>query len=716
MTKFNNLPIAIFEGLILATSTAEKEKIPLIKEKARNSFTQRFEMRSLILFAFLMFIFSYFMFLPILSVSIDAFNLKDPANLFKYFIFVFENPVWSAGVYNGIFIALTTTLVCCLIGITVTIIISRYSFFGKRIFTFLAIIPLISPPFVGAFAVGRLLERNGIITNLFKEIIPNLPELIGGSVWGIIFIQSIHLWPLIYFNTTASYSKIDPAQEEQARNLGGRAINLYKKIIIPLITPGLIAGATLVFIFAIGDIGTPLVLNPEIPIASLIAFNDISQSSDSLYPEASYALVIVLLIISLLALLIASKFVGMRDYSTDKVSGMDQKRMIQHASRRKTILIWIILISLMGISLLPHLGIILVAFVERIKFGEIIPTLWNFNAFPEKLSDPANLSYIFNSLLYAFLAMIFTIVIGVIIAYLVVRKKHLGGIAPIMGFIGAWVGLLIGGRMAAFFPGIFEKQALIIGSVIFFAVAFYMLGKSLNVRCLEIFATMPFAIPGIVMAVGYLQFFVQIDSIWGLLPPDLDIIPILGIFTSAIRSFLLSENWVFLGINFFNPFLAPLELRFTSFWFILVISYTMRRMPYTVLSSIAILRQVHPALEEAAHNLGASTTQAFRKITFPLMVAGIFAGGVLTFVTSFTEVSTSLIITNLHRPFSPLITIHELSSSDPLTKGIFEQIRQGGGTLGAGVLGIVQLAVAAAGMAIVQKMLGEKTGSAFGGR
>jgi ABC-type Fe3+ transport system permease subunit len=699
----------------LATTTVKTEEMPLKKEKSGRSFFQRYEMRSLLLFAFLMIIFSYFMFLPILSVTVDAFNLSDPANLFEYFIFVFESPIWSAGVYNGVFIALTTTIVCCLIGITVTIIISRYNFFGKRIFTFLAIIPLISPPFVGAFAVGRLLERNGIISNLLGGIIPGLPELIGGSVWGIIFIQSIHLWPLVYFNTTASYSKIDPAQEEQARNLGGRAINLYKRIIIPLITPGLVAGATLVFIFAIGDIGTPLVLNPEIPIASLIAFNDINERSRSLYPEASFALVIVLLVISLLALLIAAKFVGMRDYSTDKVSGMDQKRMIQHASKNKTILIWIILLSLMGISLLPHFGIILVAFVERIKFGEIIPTLWNFEAFPEKLSDPVNLSYIFNSLLYAFLAMIFTIVIGVIIAYLVVRKKHLGGIAPIMAFVGGWVGLLIGGRMAAFFPGVLEKQSLILGSLVFFTIAFYLMGKTLNVRCLEIFATMPFAVPGIVMAVGFLQFFVQVDSIWGLLPPDLDVIPILGIFTSALRSFLLSEGWTFLGFNVINPFFAPLSLRFTSFWFILVISYTMRRMPYTVLSSIAILRQIHPALEEAAHNLGASTTQAFRKVTFPLMVAGIFAGGVLTFVTSFTEVSTSLIITNLQKPFSPLITVNELSSSDPLTKGIFEEIRQGGGTLGAGVLGLVQLAVAAAGMAIVQKLLGEKTGSAFGG-
>ena len=137
-------------------------------------------------------------------------------------------------------------------------------------------------------------------------------------------------------------------------------------------------------------------------------------------------------------------------------------------------------------------------------------------------------------------------------------------------------------------------------------------------------------------------------------------------------------------------------------------------MPYVVQSSTAVLRQIHESLEEVAHNLGASATTTLRRVTFPLMASGVLAGGVLTLITSFTEVSTSIMITPINQPFKPVFPFSPLS--DPLTKGIYDEINRGGaGTVPAGVMGLVQLLVAGIGMAITQKLLGEKTGTAFGG-
>ncbi len=174
-----------------------------------------------------------------------------------------------------------------------------------------------------------------------------------------------------------------------------------------------------------------------------------------------------------------------------------------------------------------------------------------------------------------------------------------------------------------------------------------------------------------------------------------------GCFTSSTRQILLS-----IPNN-------PLELRFTSFWFILVVSYSMRRMPYAVMSSTAILRQIHESLEEVAHNLGASVTTTFKRITIPLMASGVLAGGILTFITSFTEVSTSIMITPINHPFKPFFPFSP--ASDPLTKGIYDEINRGGDVMPAGVMGLVQLLIAGIGMIITQKLLGEKTGTAFGG-
>ncbi|MFX1516252.1 MAG: ABC transporter permease [Promethearchaeota archaeon] len=714
---------------VTSEKVIEEKKTVSFRARTREYFST-YEVGSLTIFSILMFVFSFFMFLPILSISISAFNFAEPFELesislgsffglfdldiqyptfIRHFIYCFENANYRESIFNSLFAGLTTTIICSLIGLTVTIIFSRYHFTGKRYFQILAIVPLVSPPFVGAFALSRLLDRNGIVANFFQLFIPDLPDLLGSSIWAIIFLQSIHLWPLMFFNTAASYSKIDPAQEEQARNLGSWGLNLYRQIILPLVTPGFIAGAVLVFIWSVSDLGTPIVLNFH-KFAPFLAFRDISDQEAS-YVEAAYALVIILLVVSLLALLFASKVVGMRDYAPEKVSGMEQTRLMQQASRPKTILILFLLSFLSLLSLLPHIGLIVVAFVERIKYGEILPTLWTFDGVTTAFGKADIVTMIFNSLVYSALAMIITIALGVVVAYLIVRKKNLKGISIIMTIIGAYVGLLLGSQLTGNITNTLERNLLLYGFCFVTALAFFLVGRSLNLRCLEIFSTMPFAVPGIVLAAGYLTFFSPIDSIWGLLPTEFDGIPILGIFTGILRQFLVfftGELFSLLG----NPN-NPLNFRFTSFWFILVVSYSMRRMPYTVQSSTAILRQIHESLEEVAHNLGASSATTFRRITLPLMTTGVLAGGILTFITSFTEVSTSIMIPTINGPFLPFYSYSKVS--DPLTKGIYDEITRGAETMPAGVMGIVQLLVAAIGMTLTQKLLGERTGTAFGG-
>ncbi|MFW9855834.1 MAG: ABC transporter permease [Candidatus Thorarchaeota archaeon] len=699
---------------MVSAVTAKQEKItPGIRQKTRTFFSQ-YELGSLSIFTILMIIFSVFMFLPILNVSVAAFNFSDldpanPLDFFRHFIYCFENDFYRLSLINALFAGLTTTIITSVIGLTVTVIFSRYKFRGKRFFQVLTILPLVSPPFVGAFALSRLLDRNGVVSNFFQDdtlpwFIPGLPDFLGKSIWGIIFMQSLHLWPLIFLNASASYSKIDPAQEEQARNLGSFGVSLYRQIILPLITPGFVAGAVLVFMWSISDLGTPIVLD-FFEYAPFVAFRDLIETQEA-YVEGAYALIIIILFISLIALIFASKVVGMRDYSPEKVSGMEQARMMKQASRGKVLLIYLVLTTLFVISLLPHIGIILVAFVERIKIGEYIPTLWTLDGITQILESTEIMGMIWNSLIYSALAMILTIVVGIIVSYLIVRKKNLKGISVIMAVIGGYIGLILGAQLSAKVTPGSEKLVLMLTPAIIVAIGFFFIGTTLNLRCLEIFATMPFAIPGIVLAIGYVAFFdtpTALNGIWGLIPADLDYIPILGLITNLLRQSLRE------GIPD-----SPFAFRFTSFWFVFVFSYAMRRMPYAVQSSTAMLRQVHVSLEEVAHNLGATTATTLRRVTIPLMASGVLAGGILSFITSFTEVSTSIVLTPIKHPFEPFPFLPRSSLSKPLTKGLYDRI-QDGDFLISGVMGLVQLLVATIGMAITQRLLGERTGTAFGG-
>ena len=116
------------------------------------------------------------------------------------------------------------------------------------------------PPFVGAIAMQLILGRNGIVNLLFRSWFDFTIPFMDGLI-GIIIVQTLHYFPFILLNASASLASIDLSLEEAGQNLGAHGFRLLQKITLPLMMPGYIAGALLVFIKSIDDLGTPLLLN-----------------------------------------------------------------------------------------------------------------------------------------------------------------------------------------------------------------------------------------------------------------------------------------------------------------------------------------------------------------------------------------------------------------------------------------------------------------------
>ncbi|MFQ5818836.1 MAG: ABC transporter permease [Candidatus Heimdallarchaeota archaeon] len=568
---------------------------------------------TLVLFALAFFLLFFFILAPVGAAIWRAFLFEDELSYF-WFKYIFRNRDWRLGTINALFAGAMTVVGTSIIGIPVAWMLTRFKFAGKSVFRVFALIPLIIPPFVGAFAMKRLLAANGMVSNFVLMLLTKLGveienpasfSFISSSIWGIIFVQTVHLWPLIYLNVASALSKIDPTLEQSARNLGASGIQHFFKITFPLAVPGYAAGVLLVFIWSVSDLGTPLMLHYRL-YAPTMAFLELTEPEGLI--GAAYATVVIITIISVVALLTVSKIVGTKEYATVRV-GAAAEAVLKPAGRRLTIFFWLILGFLTVMSSIPHIGIIFVAFGERIPYGGWFPPGFTASSLNEVLTKEETRLFIFNSLVYSFLAMLFAVFLGAIIGYILVRKE--------------------------------------------------IIGK----KILDVTSMMPFAIPGVVIAFGYLYFFR-------------------------------------------NP-LPIVETRLTNFWFILVLSYAMRRLPYAVRSTHAVLQQIHVALEEAASNLGASGIKRFTKVTLPLMAPGILAGGTLAFISSFTEVSTSIII-------QPQRALIPGKHARPITLGIYNEALRGGDISIAGALGIIQLIAATIGFIITNRILGARTGVAFG--
>src|SRR5439155_9905742 len=201
------------------------------------------------------------------------------------------------GLLNSAAIAVAVTIVCMAIGVPLAMLSVKFDFAGKGFVTSLLLVPLILPPFVGAIGLRQILGRFGALTAVAQHL-----HLVGrgspvdwfGSarVVGIVLIEALSLYPIVYLNVSAALANIDPAMEQAAANLGASRWTIFRKITLPLMRPGLFAGGTIVLIWSFTELGTPLMFD-FYQVTPVQIFHMLTQVTGNPLP---YALVVMMLI------------------------------------------------------------------------------------------------------------------------------------------------------------------------------------------------------------------------------------------------------------------------------------------------------------------------------------------------------------------------------------------------------------------------------------
>ncbi|MCX7713064.1 MAG: iron ABC transporter permease [Chthoniobacterales bacterium] len=546
--------------------------------------------------------FVFFFLWPIAETLKGAFVKPSGEWTLEFIVEVFRNPIYFEGLWNSFLMGFWSTLLSLAIALPLAIISDRFLFPGKTILTALILVPMILPPFVGAIGIKQILGQRGAL-NAFLEWIglanPNSPfDWLGeGRMFGVIIMNALHLYPIFYLNIVAALANIDPAMEEAAANLGCTGWRRFRKITLPLIMPGIFAGGTIVFIWAFTELGVPLMFEFH-RVTSVQIFNGIKDIGGNPFP---YALVAVLLFTTVLIYFASKMLFGRQGYA------MMAKATSQGGPRNPGLFFGLLCSCFFAlvtfVAILPHIGVILVS-LSNDWYATILPNGWTLKWFEDALGHSLALPSIQNSLKYAALATVLDIFLGISIAYVVVRSD-------------------VAGR-----------------------------------QILDAMAMLPLAVPGLVLAFGYLA--------------------------------MTQDGKLF---SFLNPTNDPLG--------ILVIAYAIRRLPYVVRSAAAGFQQTSATLEEAAQNLGCPPLKALRKITVPLIAANLTAGAMLAFSFAMLEVSDSLLLAQKQVDY-------------PITKAIYELFQLlGEGRYVASALGVwamVFLAVTILGASI---LLGKKLGALF---
>ncbi|MAS91659.1 MAG: ABC transporter permease [Verrucomicrobiales bacterium] len=546
--------------------------------------------------------FLLFLAYPIWHTLKEAFLTSDGNLTFAYFLEIFRNPIYREGLVNSFFMGLFTTLLCILIAIPLALIYNTWNFPGKGILNSLVIVPLILPPFVGALGIRQILGQSGALNSLLIDLglmdsSTPVDWLGQGQLFGIVVMNALHLFPIAYLNVSAALANLDPALDEAAENLGCHGIRRFFRITLPLIMPGLFAGSTIIFIWAFTELGVPLIFDFG-RVTSVQIFSGIKDLSGNPFP---YALVIVMLLFTGGFYLLGKRFFGKNmELGGGRATSSSQ---VSDATGGMGILCTGIFVLVILVALLPHAGVVLLS-ISDTWYATVLPSSFTTQHYADALGHPLTLLSIGNSLKYASLATCLDLVLGVAIAWVVVRSK---------------------------LPG---RQIL------------------------DTVAMMPLAIPGLVLAFGYLAMTREGQP-----------------FDFLIRSE--------------DPML------------ILVIAYGVRRLPYVVRSAAAGFQQTSVSLEEAARNLGCPPWKSLFKISLPLISANLIAGALLAFSFAMLEVSDSLILAEQQQHF-------------PITKAIYALVSSlGDGPNLASALGVWSMAFLAITIVGAGIMLGRKLGSLF---
>ncbi len=523
----------------------------------------------------------------------------------EHIALVFQDPVLREGLFNSFQIALWTTLLSFLIGLPLALLTARYEFPLKGLWSAAVLVPLILPPFVGAIGLRAILGRSGALNTLLGTELDILGE---ARMLGVVVALALHLYPIVYLNATAALANLDPALDEAADTLGAGPLRRLLSITLPLIRPGLFAGGTVVFIWSFTELGTPLVFDVS-KVTAVQIFQGVKEMDASQEP---YALTAVMLAAAILFYVVGKLAFGRAHQagSMKAFRGSSATRLSPLAGLLATSAFAAVTLA----ALLPHLGVIFEAFAAPGSwYKSVLPTRWTTHNVELALGHPLAFNSIVNSLYLAFTAAALDIGIGLAAAYIIVRTK--------------------------------------------------IRGRAL----LDALTMLPLAVPGLVMAFGY----VALTLRWPFGPGD----PLHGV----------------IDVVGATPNPVPL----------LIIAYAVRRLPYVVRAGVAGLQQVTPELEEASASLGASGATTLRRVIIPLIAANLIAGGLLAFAFAMLEVSDSLILAQQEKHY-------------PITKAILafsERLGDGPGIAsGMGLWGMALLTVTLVG---VSALLGKKLGSVF---
>ncbi len=357
-----------------------------------------------------------FLVYPLAHVFYDAVTDDRGGFTLRYLRDFLTDGFYLRSLGNSLLLGVGVVAATSVLGIGIALLLVRCEFRGRRLFSYLTLLPIISPPLVGVLGFVFVLGRAGTVNVLLMDYLDLArPVNFMYGLHGVLLVETLHLFPMITLNVVDALGKVDPALEEAAESVGARAWRRLWTVTLPLTTPGYVAGALLVFIWTFADFVTPLVVGVHDLLAAQ-AYLNIVQFVDRRLFRMGIVISALLVLLAVAFLVLARHYVAIKDYSSLAYSRVERRRLTGAVQA----LVVAALSAVLVLACLPYLGLGLAAFGRGWSLTPV-PTAYTVQFFERVLVETPK--YVTNSLLYAGLAVALGIGVGVPIAWMLARTR-----------------------------------------------------------------------------------------------------------------------------------------------------------------------------------------------------------------------------------------------------------------------------------------------------
>ena len=359
-----------------------------------------------ILAAFLFLLLAFFLLYPIVAVLIKS--LRGPSGFtLQYYQNFFSKNYYYQSLINTLLLGAINTVVCLVIGFCLAYMTTRGPWILRKPLKIISLVPLIAPPYLFALSLIILFGRNGIITRALDLHW----ELYGFG--GVVISQTLAFIPLAYMMIESTLMSLNPNLEESANDMGASEATILRTITIPLLAPGLLKAALLIFVMTIAEFGNAAILGGRTPFLAPDTYTMITGESDF---NMGSVLSVVLIAPCIIIFFIHNYLLEGKMFTT--IGG----KPVASEPRKITPLIkvpFVIITTVAAGAIFICFAVVFVA-----SFYKILGVTHNL-VLSNYLDFTSNQS-IYNSIRVSFVAAVLGAVIGVLLAYVIVRGKFFG--------------------------------------------------------------------------------------------------------------------------------------------------------------------------------------------------------------------------------------------------------------------------------------------------